>query len=340
MGHYPDPPADFSDGYQDDLGRYRTVGDDFPSHLTPPDANWDPAEELAFMLRDAVGQQPTIPAARHEDVPPGPGPMVFGEATVEVTTEAPPAKPASQGHRRVRARQRPSSIRITTRFIAALVTAIASAVSIFGGLIAYDPLRLVAVSRMNSDVVSWWPLLVFGPWLVASLSILRAALHQRRALHSWSMLLLFSAIAMTLCIAQAPRNLVGTAAAALPCFASLACFQQVVRQITLTRPPRRTLPRHRLRFSTAPTAQPPDGRLPRGGTPSAYGDLPADDAARRDPRVHSPGPVTHHPVAHHPASMTGLTPPIEPGPFASGGQPVYDQRLVDPRFLGRTGDLL
>jgi hypothetical protein len=38
----------------------------------------------------------------------------------------------------------------------------------------------------------------------------------------------------------------GRAAAALPSFASLACFQQLVRQITLTRPPRRPLRRHRL----------------------------------------------------------------------------------------------
>ncbi|AYN43554.1 DUF2637 domain-containing protein [Streptomyces dangxiongensis] len=285
MGLYPEPPVEYPDGYQDNRGRHRASADDFHSHLTPPDSNWDPAEELAFMLRDAIEQQPMIPTARQEDCLAGTGPMPPDETFVDVTAEPLPMRSAPRGHRKVRVRQRPNKIRIATRFIAALVTAIASAVSIFGGLIAYDPLRLVAVSRMQSSAVSWWPLLVFGPWLVASLSILRAALHQRRALHSWSMLLVFSAIAMALCIAQAPRNVIGIAAAALPCFASLACFQQVVRQITLTRPPRRTLPRHRLGLAGARAAEAPDGRLPPGGTSSAYGDLARDHQRLGEPRA-------------------------------------------------------
>jgi hypothetical protein len=104
-------------------------------------------------------------------------------------------------------------------------------------------------------VVSWWPLLVYGPWLVASLAVLRSALHQRRAVHSWAVVLLFSAIAMLLCIAQAPRTLSDAAAAALPGLAALVCFQQIVRQITLTRPPRRAVtPRHRQRDTPAPGA--------------------------------------------------------------------------------------
>ncbi|MET9520592.1 hypothetical protein [Streptomyces sp. NPDC002994] len=50
---------------------------------------------------------------------------------------------------------------------------------------------------------------------------------------------------MLLCVAQAPRTPVDAAAAALPSLAALACFQQLVRQITLTRPPRQANPRHR-----------------------------------------------------------------------------------------------
>ncbi|MFF9086609.1 DUF2637 domain-containing protein [Streptomyces sp. NPDC014991] len=335
MGYYPEPPVEYPDGFQNGGGRHRASTDDFQSNLTPPDSNWDPAEELAFMLRDAIDQQSRIPTAHDEDFLAGPGPTPPRETLVEVTAEAPPVTSPPRNHRKVRTRQRPNKIRIATRFIAALVTAIASAVSIFGGLIAYDPLRLVAESRMQSSVVSWWPLLVFGPWLVASLSILRAALHQRRALHSWSMLLVFSAIAMTLCVAQAPRNVIGTAAAALPCFASLACFQQVVRQITLTRPPRRVLPRHRLRLPRAPAGEAPDVRLPQGGTTSAYGDLPLGEHGQRDARSHGRGPVTRPDVA-----ATGRTLQTEPGRFGSGGQAVYDQRLGDPRLFGRAGDIL
>ena len=221
--------------------------------LVPPDSAWDPAEELAFMLRDSMEQQPRIPAARREDDLAGQGLNPHRDALVEITAELPPVKTPPRGHRKVR--QRPNTTRVASHLIAAMVAVIASAVSIFGGLISYDPLRFVAASRMPGDVVSWWPLLVFGPWLVASLSILRAALHQRRAFHYWSVLLIFSAIAMTLCIAQAPRNIVDTAAAALPSFASLACFQQVVRQITFTRPPRRSMPRHRVQPAEAAAAE-------------------------------------------------------------------------------------
>lgn len=140
--------------------------------------------------------------------------------------------------------------------MAALAAVIAASVSLFGGMVAYEPLRLAAVTRTRGSVVSWWPLLVYGPWLVASLAVLRAALHQRRAVHSWAVVLLFSAIAMLLCVAEAPRTVSDAAAAALPGLASLVCFQQVIRQITLTRPPRRAVPRHRQRVAVTPGDDP------------------------------------------------------------------------------------
>lgn len=94
-------------------------------------------------------------------------------------------------------------------------------------------------------MVPSWPLLVYGPWTVASLSILRTALHRRRAVHSWFIVLLFSSVAIMLCVAQADRTFTGIAGASLPALASLACFQQLVRQITLTLPPRQGTRRHR-----------------------------------------------------------------------------------------------
>ncbi|GGW52034.1 hypothetical protein GCM10010503_31230 [Streptomyces lucensis JCM 4490] len=283
MGYYPDPAADYSDGYQSVGDGHWTPTETFyhslnsplgsplnsplgaPSNapLIPPEASWDPAEELAFMLRDAIEeQQPRIPSARKEDHLGDPVPKSHREILEEITAELPPVNRPRRGHRKVRARQRPSGIRVISYCIAALATVVAAAVSIFGGLIAYDPLRIVAVSQSHSDVVSWWPILVFGPWLVAALAIFRAALHQRRAFHSWCMLLAFSAIAMTLCVAPAPKNVVDTAVAALPSFASLACFQQVVRQITMTRPPRRALPRHRVHVAEAAAAVAAPGKRP------------------------------------------------------------------------------
>ncbi|MFE9932517.1 hypothetical protein [Streptomyces sp. NPDC005533] len=130
-------------------------------------------------------------------------------------------------------------------FTAVLVGAIAAVVSILSGLAIWDTLRHSAGPQTAREVVSWWPLLIYGPWMVASLSILRSALHQRRALHSWSIVLLFSTLATLLCVAQAPRTIAAGAASALPAVAALACFQQLVRQITLTRPPRQAAARHR-----------------------------------------------------------------------------------------------
>ncbi|MFD2121188.1 hypothetical protein ACFSNO_18600 [Streptomyces cirratus] len=120
--------------------------------------------------------------------------------------------------------------------------------------------------------------------MVASLSILRAALHQRRAVHSWSIVLLFSTLATLLCVAQAPSSFAARAAATLPPVAALACLQQLVRQITLTRPPRQAVPRHRGRtFSLLrPPAvvSSPDSALP---------DYPVMD--QRAPRAAAPSEV-------------------------------------------------
>ncbi|MFC9684403.1 hypothetical protein [Streptomyces sp. NPDC056948] len=243
-------------------GRHRAPSREFFTPLTPPDPTWDPAEELAFILEEALGQQAArVPAPRDEvteadpdpEPPPAPAPVSAPVASgahmrrlQDITEELPPVRDFHRRHRKVRTRKRPGLLRTTSFFVAALAAVIASAVSLLGGMVAYDPLRLVGVSPEGKSFGSWWPLLVYGPWLVASLSVLRAALHQRRAVHSWCVVLVFSCVAVLLCVVQAPRTVLGTAAAALPGVAALACFQQVVRQITLTRPPLRSVPRHRL----------------------------------------------------------------------------------------------
>lgn len=256
-------------------GRHRaTPTQFFAGPLVPPDSAWDPAEELAFMLQDAMEQEqrPTIPTARDEPEPDAPAAKTGNtplENLQEITAELPPLRDVSRGHRKVRERRRPNMLRTASHLIAALAAVIASTVSFFGGMVAYDPLHIVAVPRMHDGIASWWPLLVYGPWLVASLSVLRAALHQRRAVHSWCVVLLFSSIAMLLCVVQAPRTLVDMSAAALPGLASLACFQQLVRQITLTRPPRRATPRHRLSRPAQPDTSPTPPGTTASTTPKA-----------------------------------------------------------------------
>ncbi|MEV7993838.1 hypothetical protein AB0O67_18535 [Streptomyces sp. NPDC086077] len=255
-------------------GRHRGPADDaYPQPLVPPDSAWDPAEELAFMLQDALAEEPPyIPPADASVTDPVPG-SPLGNLQ-EITAELPPLRDSPKGHRKPRARVGRNALRAVSRFLAALAAVIACSVSFFGGMAVYEPLRL-SVSRTHDGIVSLWPLLIYGPWLVASLSVLRAALHQRRAVHSWCVILLFSTAAMLLCVAQAPRTVVDTVTAALPGLAALACFQQLVRQITLTRPPRRSLPRHRSRPPAAsPGAEEPRGSAPREGrreTPGSAG---------------------------------------------------------------------
>ncbi|MFJ8540665.1 DUF2637 domain-containing protein [Streptomyces sp. NPDC093586] len=275
-------------------GRHRAPDDDLSLPL--PDMSWDPAEELAFMLQDALEEQlPQTPPPGDEAPAAAPAPGSPLKNLQDITAELPPLRASARSHRKVRERRGPRGLQAVSYVIAAAITVITSAVSLFGGMVAYDPLRVVALTRLQTDAVAWWPLLVYGPWLAASLSVLRAALHRRRAVHSWCVVLAFSLIAMLLCVAaQTPRTVVDIAAAALPSLASLTCFQQLVRQITLTRPPRRVVPRHRLRSSSpegagaarapgpapdpAPGAGAPGAR--REGTRAADGHRPSAPTAK------------------------------------------------------------
>ncbi|MEV0976468.1 DUF2637 domain-containing protein [Streptomyces sp. NPDC049915] len=259
MNHdYPDHwfarPDEYLGAYQDGQSAGWHMGAAEPLHsMTSPVAGWDPVEELTYLLQDAAtaDQVAAVPPPRSE---PSPGidstddPM---DNLVQLTAELPPIRRFSAGHRKVRAREpRFTRLQTLSYLIAAIACVIVSMVSVFGGMVAYAPLLHVAGAR--GAMAEGWPLLIYGPWMVASLSILRAALHQRRAMHSWFVVLLFSSLAMILCMAEADMTFTSVASAALPAIASLACFQQMVRQITLTRPPRQRTSRRRQRLTLAP----------------------------------------------------------------------------------------
>ncbi|GAA2498696.1 DUF2637 domain-containing protein [Streptomyces gobitricini] len=252
-------PSRFSQSQ--DQGRPSSPADRLPVHdhegdpaglQSPPafdalDPSWD--EELAALLgeSDPSRRWDSPPATVRADVPEPYGDERPMAGLQQITAELPPVRHPLASHRRVPPKKHVITLlRTGSILIAALTAVIVSMVSVYGGMVAYEPLLRNATRPGASDgVVRWWPLLVYGPWLVASLSILRAAFHRRRATHSWSAVLLFSTIAMVLCVAQAPRTPLDATAAALPAVAALACFQQLVRQITLTRPPRQAAPRHR-----------------------------------------------------------------------------------------------
>jgi hypothetical protein len=128
--------------------------------------------------------------------------------------------------------------------IAMATGAIACVVSLLGAIVSYDPLRMLAYPTAH-NFASSWPLLVYGPWLAGCLSVLRAAAHQRHVRTAWAVVTLFSAVAVVLCIAQAPRTPTGMATAGLPPVAALACFHLLYRQVTLVHPRHARLPRQR-----------------------------------------------------------------------------------------------
>jgi hypothetical protein len=225
---------------------------------TPPEVGWDPVEELTHLLQNVATaeQAAAVHPPRNE---PSPGVDCTNDRTdnlVELTTELPPIRRFSAGHRKVRTRKlRFTWFQTFSYLIAAIAAVIVSMVSVFGGMVAYAPLQHVAPGARGATAHAW-PLLIYGPWMVASLSILRTALHQRRAMHSWFVVLSFSSVAIVLSMAEAERTFTSVAAAALPALASLACFQQLVRQITLTRPPRQRTSSRRQRPTHSPPVSP------------------------------------------------------------------------------------
>ncbi|MEV5598703.1 DUF2637 domain-containing protein [Streptomyces sp. NPDC052496] len=120
-----------------------------------------------------------------------------------------------------------------------LMTAvIAVAVAALGAVASYPSLRAIADGVAPADIAGLWPLLIYGPWVVATLSILRARAYRRRTLHSWAVVIFFAAVATLLCVAQVHPSPAGIAVAGLPPLTVLLCFHQFVRQLDLaTAPP-------------------------------------------------------------------------------------------------------
>ncbi|GAA3373577.1 DUF2637 domain-containing protein [Streptomyces sannanensis] len=215
-----------------------------PDHFGVVPEQWSPEAELARLLRaETHGYAPMTDVA---DVAPL-TPPVPPKPPVPPTLprDATQTEGGAWGHRRPPRRRSGtvSPVRTLSISVAALAAVIAAMVGVLSGMVSYEPLRNIAIPAVPTPLTRWWPLLVYGTWMVASLSILRATLHQRRATHSWYTVLGSSAVAIAVNVSQAPPTLTGAAAAALPPLAALACFQQLVRQITLTRPPRQGLPR-------------------------------------------------------------------------------------------------
>ncbi|MFI1330152.1 DUF2637 domain-containing protein [Streptomyces sp. NPDC020845] len=246
-GYGAPPPA----GHRSAPGERFDMAPDDPRGFPLPDpetieSRWDLEGDLARLLQTSA---PASSAASSPFDSPVGSPL---DEPPERTTGSFPAA-RSPAHVRGRGRRRRVRFRLPTMpwlqlislIFAALTTVIVAMLSVLGGMISYGPLRYLASPSTSESMAAWWPLLVYGPWLVASLSVLRAALHRRGAAHSWAVVVLFSTIAVFLCVAHAPKDPPSMAVAGLPPVAALVSFHQLVRQITLTSPPRHALPRTR-----------------------------------------------------------------------------------------------
>ncbi len=128
--------------------------------------------------------------------------------------------------------------------LAGITAVVTATVSVLGAMITYDPLRQLAFPTAHG-LADLWPLLVYGPWFAACLSILHAAAHRRQARAAWIAVTLFSGVAVALCIAHAPRSATSIATAGLPPISALAGFHLLFRQITLLHPRHAKIPGQR-----------------------------------------------------------------------------------------------
>ncbi|MGW0845884.1 DUF2637 domain-containing protein [Streptomyces sp. NPDC002787] len=103
---------------------------------------------------------------------------------------------------------------------------------------SYSQLRDIALLVVSEKLAKWWPLTVYGPWLLAGLSIVRASVQGRTARRSWAVMLLSSGTAVALCIGQSPSSLLAMVIVGIPPITALVCFRELVGQFSAGRGPR------------------------------------------------------------------------------------------------------
>lgn len=153
---------------------------------------------------------------------------------------------------RRRRRAQPSAVSWTLvigETFGVLTAVTVAAVCVLGGMLSYDPLRDLAQSRVPHGLSHLWPVIVYGPWLVGCLSVLRGALEGRRPVHSWAVVVISSSVATGLCISDACQTFLSAldiVVAGLPPITAAVSLHQLVRQLTAAHTARR-IPRHTAR---------------------------------------------------------------------------------------------
>jgi hypothetical protein len=192
------------------------------------------------------------PGAWHDDrvataAPPPPFPTVEvppGWEPEEVFAPPPLAAPhgpmPGYGPRRGRRRASgPGPTKVLGSMLEVLTAVTVTVVCLLGYLLSYGPLQHIALSRVPAGLSQPWPVIIYGPWLAGCLSVIRAALDGRQAIHSWVVVVLFSSVATALCIVDVPRTLPDMVVAGLPPVTSMVSLHQLVRQLRCNRSPHR-----------------------------------------------------------------------------------------------------
>lgn len=185
--------------------------------------NWDPDEELAQMLSSASG----MPGV--SDVDPAPSAPLDGPHRHRVDRRRPrPGSHVLDGAHKV------------TPVTILVATIAACAVAMLGWSIgySYNQLRAIAGTVLPAPLAQWWPLTVYGPWFVAALSILRAAVQHRTARRSWSVLLVASGTAVALCVSHSSHSILSMVIVGIPPITALVCFRELVGQVSCKYRPR------------------------------------------------------------------------------------------------------
>lgn len=179
---------------------------------------WDPNDELIHMpyMTHHVDPAPPLPDVRER-----------------------PLRPVSRRRPRPGAHIFSKNPRIVpVVFLITTIAACALTMLYWSVSYSYGQLRGIALLVVAEHLARWWPLTVYGPWLLAGLSILRASVQQRTARRSWAVMLLCSGTAVALCIGQSPGSLLAMAIVGIPPITALVCFRELVGQFSSGHGPR------------------------------------------------------------------------------------------------------
>ncbi|MFC8090394.1 DUF2637 domain-containing protein [Streptomyces sp. NPDC057301] len=189
---------------------------------------WDLDEELAQMLNTTQGID--LSAAPVPAPAPTPPPA---------NRDRPPPRPV---HRK---RPQPSNHILagnpkifTVGVLVTLITLCAVTMLTWSISYSYDQLRSIALLVVSPNLAHWWPLTVYGPWLLSGLSILRASVQRRTARRSWAVMLISSGTAVALCIGQSAHSLLAMVVVGIPPITALVCFRELVGQFSSRPGPR------------------------------------------------------------------------------------------------------